>query len=160
MSNLDQAIDYWKERLTNNKPIYRVRVRRILEMDGAERRGIAIMRRISAKFENSGLKTVPDFQSAWIDALVNIKLANEGENSEGQPDVESRPAENCRKTESDEVPPDQVELDLSSGEKESIDKAVAPVAEALNNSGISFGGIEGFRYWCHSFVDGLFFSAR
>jgi hypothetical protein len=42
--NLDQAIKYWKQRLTNSKPIYRVRVRRILEMDGAERRGIAIMR--------------------------------------------------------------------------------------------------------------------
>ena len=54
--NLDQAVKYWKQRLTDGKPIYRVRVRRILEMDDAERRGIAITRRISEKFESNGLK--------------------------------------------------------------------------------------------------------
>jgi hypothetical protein len=117
--NLDQAINYWKQRLTNSKPIYRVRVRRILEMDGAERRGIAIMRRISEKFESNGLKTVPDFQSAWIDALVNIKLTNEGANSEGQPDVDIRPNEDSRDIESLEIAPDQDGLDLSAGEDSS-----------------------------------------
>ena len=140
--NLDQAIKYWKQRLTNRKPIYRVRVRRILEMDGAERRGIAITRRIIEKFESNGLKTVPDFQSAWIDALVNIKLTNEGANSEDQSDVDTRPNENSREIESFEIAPDQDELDLSGGEEESIDKAVAPVAEALNSPAGDAGVVE------------------
>src|SRR5208283_2763057 len=115
--NLDQAIKYWKQRLTNSKPIYRVRVRRILEMDGAERRGIAIMRRISEKFENNGLKTLPEFQSAWIDALVNIKLTNEGADSDGQTEVDIRPSEDSRDIESLEIAPEQNGLDLSSGEE-------------------------------------------
>jgi hypothetical protein len=140
--NLDQAIDYWKLRLTNGKPIYRVRVRRILELDGAERRGIAIMRRISEKFESNGLKTVPDFQSAWIDALVNIKLANEGANLEGQPDVDIRRSEELRDIKSLEIAPDQEGLDLSGREEESIDKAPAPVAEALNSPAGDAGVVE------------------
>jgi hypothetical protein len=139
--NLDQAIKYWKQRLTNSEPIYRVRVRRILEMDGAERRGIAIMRRINEKFERNGLQTVPDFQSAWIDALVNIKLTNEGANSEGQP-VDIRPNEDSRDIESLEIAQDQDGLDLSAGEEESIDKAAAPVAEALNSPAGDAGVVE------------------
>src|SRR5438874_908379 len=131
--NLDQAIKYWKQRLTDGKPIYRVRVRRILEMDDAERRGIAIMRRISEKFESNGLKTVPDFQSAWIDALVNIKLTNEYAASERQLDVLIRSNDVSRDVESLEIVPDQNGIDLSVGEEEPIDKAAAPVAEALNS---------------------------
>jgi hypothetical protein len=72
--NLDQAITYWKQKLTDGKPINCVRVGRILDMASAERRGFVIMRRISEKFESAGLKAVPDFQSAWIDALVSIEL--------------------------------------------------------------------------------------
>lgn len=111
-------------------------------MDGAERRGIAITRRIIEKFESNGLKTVPDFQSAWIDALVNIKLTNEGANSEDQSDVDTRPNEKSREIESFEIAPDQDELDLSGGEEESIDKAVAPVAEALNSPAGDAGVVE------------------
>lgn len=69
----------------DGKPINRVRVRRILAMDGAERRGFAIMRRISEKFESSGLKTVPDFQSVWIDALVSVELIEPLEDLVGEP---------------------------------------------------------------------------
>jgi hypothetical protein len=140
--NLDEAIKYWKQRLTDNRPIYRVRVRRILEMDGAERRGIAITRRIIEKFESNGLKTVPDFQSAWIDGLVNIKLMNEGANSKDQPDIGLRPNEDSRDIESFEIAPDQDGLDLSGGEEEPIDKAVAPVAEALNSPAGDAGVVE------------------
>jgi hypothetical protein len=140
--NLDEAIGYWKGRLTNGKPIYRVRVRRILDLDGAERRGIAITRRISEKFEKNGLKTVPDFQSAWIDALVNIKLTNEGAHSDGQTEVDIPPSEDSRDIESLEIAPEQDGLDLSSGEEESIDKAAAPVAEALNSPAGDAGVVE------------------
>ena len=140
--NLDQAVKYWKQRLTDGKPIYRVRVRRILEMDDAERRGIAITRRISEKFESNGLKTVPDFQSAWIDALVNIKLTDERASSEDQPHGNIRPNEDSQDVESLEIARDQDGIGLSGGEEESIDKASAPVAEALNSPAGDAGVVE------------------
>jgi CBS domain-containing protein len=72
--NLEEAAEYWKHRLLEEKPINRVRVRRLLGMAGAERRGWAIMRRIGETLDNHGLETEPDFRSAWIDGLVSVKL--------------------------------------------------------------------------------------
>jgi predicted transcriptional regulator len=129
--NLDEAINDWKRRLADGEPLYRVRVRRLLEMDGAERRGIAIMRRIADKFERNGLKTVPDFQSAWIDALVSIELSNDGSNSgttigAGHQSIVSSPG-----TDSTNVSP--VDPDLAGGGERSLDTMTAPLAEALNS---------------------------
>ena len=129
--SLDRAIKYWKQRLSDGKPIYRVRVRRILELDGAERRGIAIMRRISEKFESNGLKTIPDFQSAWIDALVNIRLADEN-GTDRQTDVSSSSEDYSPDVDSEEGAEGQEGFDLSH-EEEPIDRAAAPLAEALNS---------------------------
>jgi len=142
MSYLDQQIKYWKQQLINKRPIYRVRVRRILEMDGAERRGIAIIRRISEKFESNGLKTVPDFQSAWIDALVNIKLTDENESSDGQQGVDIQLGEDSQHLGSFETALSQNGLDLSGAETAPIDKAAAPVAEALNSPAGDTGVVE------------------
>ena len=72
--NLEEAAGYWKRRLLEQRPIYRVRVRRLLGMAGAERRGWAIMRRIAEALDNQGLETEPDFRSAWIDGLVTVRL--------------------------------------------------------------------------------------
>lgn len=52
----------------------RVRVRRLLELKGAERRGSLIMNSIRAILDGKGLTTEPDFQSVWPDSLVVIKL--------------------------------------------------------------------------------------
>ena len=130
--NLDQKIAFWKEQLTNGKSVNRVLVRRILEMDGAERRGIAISRRIAEKLENSGLKTVPDFQSAWIDAPVSIRLANESVNSEDQSKEGSSFTESSVETASSLSTLDTNQSDLETGEEEPS-KAAAPVAEPLNS---------------------------
>jgi hypothetical protein len=138
---LDSAIMYWKQQLSDGKPINRVRVRKILQMDGAERRGIVITRTISEKFESNGLKTVPDFQSAWIDALVSIKLADEGAASEGQSDGNNQPNEAEPGVELSDIAPDQDGMDLSGGEEESINKAT-PVAEALNSPAGDAGVVE------------------
>jgi len=132
---------YWKQQLSDGKPINRVRVRKILQMDGAERRGIVITRTISEKFESNGLKTVPDFQSAWIDALVSIKLADEGAASEGQSDGNNQPNEAEPGVELSDIAPDQDGMDLSGGEEESINKAT-PVAEALNSPAGDAGVVE------------------
>ncbi len=72
--NLEEAAEYWKTKLVEQKPINRVRVRRLLAFAGAERRGWAIMRRIGEALDKQGLETDPDFRSAWIDGLVSIRL--------------------------------------------------------------------------------------
>ena len=141
---LDQMILYWKEQLTNGKPFNRVRVRRILEMDGAERRGIAITRRIAEKFENNGLETVPDFQSAWIDAKISIRLTKGTANLEDQSKAKVRLTGGTDSSVEMSVSPTTLnadELDLESGEEESS-KASAPVAEPLNSPAGDAGVVE------------------
>jgi len=140
-TRLDQAIVYWKQRLTEGKPIYRVRVRRILEMDGAERRGAAIMNRISKRLESNGLKTVPDFQSVWIDALVNIKLANEAADSEDHPE-NIRPSDDLQCIETPEIALGQDGFGLPGEEDESLDSTTAPVGESLNSPAGNAGIVE------------------
>jgi hypothetical protein len=111
-------------------------------MEGAERRGIAITRRINEKFEVNGLRTVPDFPSAWIDALVSVEL------------IECGTAPENSLLEGNDAPgdlhisgPNDLEqavdpLGLSEGEEAPPDKSVAPVAEALNSPVGAAGVIE------------------
>lgn len=75
--NIQDAAEYWQSRLRAGKPIYRVRVRRILELAGAERRGYAIVKQIREILDSYGLVTIPDFEVAWIDSLVRVRLAGE-----------------------------------------------------------------------------------
>src|SRR5271157_5892462 len=119
--NLDQAARYWSQRLNEGKPIYRVRVRRLLELAGAERRGWAIMRRISETLESNGLKTVPDFQSAWIDALVTIRLMDGDATSEDRECGELQQNRGEQDAESCEIVHDQGGLGPFGGEDTSID---------------------------------------
>lgn len=74
--NLHQAASYWRARLLEDRPIYRVRVRRLLELSGAERRGANIMSGIRKTLDQFDLITEPDFQSVWPDSLVTITLRN------------------------------------------------------------------------------------
>jgi hypothetical protein len=140
--NLDQAARYWKQRLTEGRPINRVRVRRLLGLAGAERRGWAIMRRITDTLESNGLKTVPDFQSVWIDGLVSIRPTDESAISEDQLDESIRPSEDSEEVESFEIPRDRDGIGLSGGEEPTIDEAAAPVAEALNSPAGDAGVVE------------------
>lgn len=71
--DLDAAANYWKGRLLSGKSLYRVRVRRLLEIAGAERRGWVITNRIREVLERHGLETYPDFQTAWMDGFVRIQ---------------------------------------------------------------------------------------
>ena len=71
---LEDAAKYWNRKLTLGAPINRVRVRRLLALQGAERRGALIMDRIRSVLEGNGLYTEPDFQSVWSDTLVSIRL--------------------------------------------------------------------------------------
>ena len=139
--NLDQKIEIWKNQLTNGKSVKRVLVRKILRMDGAERRGIAISRRIAEKLENNGLKTVPDFQSAWIDALLSIRLATESANSEDRSKAGPSFTDASVETDVSETLLDGDQSDSSSGDEEPS-KASAPVGPLLNSPAGDAGVVE------------------
>lgn len=122
--NLHDAAEYWQRRLKADKPIYRVRVRRILELAGAERRGYGIVRHIREILESYGLVTIPDFESAWIDGLVRVRLA--GESSEhSEQDALDQVADHG-------FPNNGAALDPALTEKTTISEESAAVAEPLN----------------------------
>jgi CBS domain-containing protein len=100
---LEEAAEYWRLRLVEEKPINRVRVRRLLALAGAERRGWAIMRRIAEALDDQGLETNPDFRSAWIDGLVSIRL-------KGDPNTEDASGAHVPPPDSD-IPTEDQEID-------------------------------------------------
>ena len=80
--DIQQAAAYWESRLKEGKPIYRVRVRRLLELAGSERRGYVIVQKIRKVLDSHGLITIPDFELAWIDNLVRVRLASDSDKQE------------------------------------------------------------------------------
>jgi predicted transcriptional regulator len=70
----DEYLKYWRNQLDAGKRINQVRVRRLLEIFGAARRGIAIVAHIKEKFKAYGLETDPDFETHWIDGLVRVQF--------------------------------------------------------------------------------------
>ena len=72
--SLEAAASYWRSSLLAGQSINRVRVRRLLELQGAERRGSAIMASIRATLEKYDLFTDPDFQSVWRETQVSVRL--------------------------------------------------------------------------------------
>ena len=87
--DIGQAAAYWETRLKQGKPIYRVRVRRLLELAGSERRGYVIVQKIRKVLDSHCLLTIPDFEHAWIDGLVRIRLASDTDGQESlEPDLD------------------------------------------------------------------------
>lgn len=88
--DIEQAAAYWKSKLEEGKPIYRVRVRRLLELAGSERRGYVIVQKIRKILDSHGLVTHPDFEVTWIDNSVSIRLASDRDMREPpEPDVDT-----------------------------------------------------------------------
>src|ERR1019366_1649788 len=63
-------------RLKEGHRVYRITVRELLRMFRAERRGLNRVNDIRTALDSLGLETQPDFESAWIDSLVQIRLKN------------------------------------------------------------------------------------
>lgn len=123
--NIEEAAKYWEGRLRAGKPIYRVRVRRLLELAGSERRGYVIVHKIRKVLDAHGLVTIPDFELAWIDSLVRIRLAPDGDTQESLEPNLDRVGEEQESTEEPIVDPaisDQIPSPL----------ATESVAEPLN----------------------------
>jgi hypothetical protein len=137
--SLEKAAEYWKQRLVEKTPINRIRVRRLLALAGAERRGWAIMRRIAEALDDQGLETDPDFRSAWIDGLISIKLKVD-------PNTEDVSAEHVATPNSDMADEDE-ELDPFSEDpcpdvETANEDGEDPIADDLNSPDGNQGVIE------------------
>jgi hypothetical protein len=100
------------------------------------------MRRISDKFESAGLKTVPEFPSAWINALVSIELTEKRSDVVGEPDSHIRVGDDSDNPDLPEIFTTQDGLGDPEGEIDSTNKTAAPVAEALNSPAGDAGVVE------------------
>jgi CBS domain-containing protein len=63
-------------RLHERRRVKRISTRELLRLFGAERRGPAKVQDIRTALDSLGLETDPDFESAWIDAPLRIRLKN------------------------------------------------------------------------------------
>jgi predicted transcriptional regulator len=61
--------------------VRRITVRQLLHIFKAERRGMNKVQEIRTTLDHLGLQTYPDFESAWIDSLIRIRLKPEGDGS-------------------------------------------------------------------------------
>jgi CBS domain-containing protein len=61
-------------RLKEGHRVNRITVRELLRMFKAERRGLNKIHDIRTALDSLGLVTDPDFESAWIDALIRLRL--------------------------------------------------------------------------------------
>src|SRR5687768_16282293 len=71
-----------------------VTVRTFLSWFGAQRRGWQIVHYIREQLAEAGLKTVPDFESRWIDAPIGFQWSDADQSSRGVPADVAVPAAN------------------------------------------------------------------
>ena len=71
------------EELNAGRPIPLVTVRTFLSWFDAQRRGHWIVEHIKAQLKDARLRTVPDFESAWIDAPIGFVMESSEEETDG-----------------------------------------------------------------------------
>lgn len=98
-------------RLKEGHRVNRITVRDLLRIFKAERRGLNKVHDIRAALDSLGLETDPDFESAWIDARIRIRLKNSpgGAVGEGGLAVETEDEPEQDQAEADD---EQEEVDL------------------------------------------------
>lgn len=135
--NLHQAAEYWRERLVAGKPINRVRVRRLLESAGAERRGSNIMNGIRKTLDGFDLLTEPDFQSVWPDSQVTIRLSDL---VPGHGIAPSESGETTQEVATDSVTAEAIDPALEA--EDAIEASVAPKGETLDSPDWAIGLVQ------------------
>jgi hypothetical protein len=72
--DVPNRIRHAAERLRQGHRVYRMTVRDFLGHFGAERRGAVKVEEIQTILDSLGLETDPNFQSAWIDEPIQVRL--------------------------------------------------------------------------------------
>lgn len=98
--------------------VRRITVRQLLRMFKAERRGMNKVQEIRATLDYLGLQTYPDFESAWIDSLIRIRLKPE---SEGGPPLVAMAEEEH-----------EIEVEAEDDEAEEAEPAVTEAIGTVN----------------------------
>jgi CBS domain-containing protein len=112
-------------RLKDGYRVNRITVRELLRMFKAERRGLNKVHDIRTALESLDLVTDPDFESAWIDGRIRIKLKD---GTMVVPDVAVADAE---AVEEDELDEDQLGRDQSGGGQGGADLQQSGTGEKL-----------------------------
>ena len=71
---IPREIDALASRLQNGQRVKRITVRRLLRFFDAERRGVQKVQEIRNALNSLNLETYPDFEHAWIDSTIMIRL--------------------------------------------------------------------------------------
>src|ERR1700736_3575160 len=71
---IPREISITAEKLKQGGWVRRITVRQLLRMFKAERRGLNKVQEIRATLEYLVLQTDPDFESAWVDSLIHIRM--------------------------------------------------------------------------------------
>ena len=72
--NVPLQIKLRAEKLKQGRKVYKMTVRNFLGYFGAERRGAVRVEAIQEILNSLGLDTEPNFQSAWIDGYISLRL--------------------------------------------------------------------------------------
>src|SRR5437016_10673166 len=72
--DVPEKILFAAERLREGRRINRITVRDFLRHCGAERRGAAKIQKIRGILDSLNLDTEPDFETAWIDGPIKLRL--------------------------------------------------------------------------------------
>jgi CBS domain-containing protein len=112
---IPKRIDHIASHLKDGRRVRRVSVRELLGFFGAERRGLTKVQDIRAALDSLGLETDPDFESAWIDSLVRIRLKNANVSASGS----------TQAPEDDELEEDQI------GGQEGQDSVESPQSDPM-----------------------------
>lgn len=91
--DIPEKIRWAADRLKQGHRINRITVRDFLLHFGAERRGTAKVQGIRSILDSLDLETEPDFETAWIDGLIWLKLKGGFGAGDGVPLEEQAPAE-------------------------------------------------------------------
>ncbi len=105
--------------------VRRIAVRQLLRMFKAERRGLNKVQEIRATLDYLGLQTEPDFESAWIDSLIRIRL---------KPDATGGPPLVALAEEAEDI---EVETDEEDEPDESLVEAAEPTKGVTEDQGES-----------------------
>lgn len=90
---IPREIDALASRLQNGQRVKRITVRRLLRLFDAERRGVQKVQEIRNALNSLNLETYPDFEHAWIDSTIMIRL-KEPTLSNAESDVPDLAAQN------------------------------------------------------------------
>lgn len=73
---MPQELDAIAIALKNNNLVEPVKVRDFLDWFGAKRRGVRVVREIRDQLDALQIKTNPDFEGEWIEALIDFRLTH------------------------------------------------------------------------------------